>query len=132
MYDFLNKWANWSKSSKDLKLEGSQSEQEVKSLKPLTLPAAAKGKPPSEAVVKSVDTNPNIKPRVPNQPVAVASQSNVPAQSNSGNASTISSPADYAKMAEVRNLMNFFRFIESGVASKSLLSVKLGDNDSQS
>jgi hypothetical protein len=32
----------------------------------------------------------------------------------------------------VRNLMNFFRFIESGVASKSLLSVKLGDNDSQS
>lgn len=132
MYDFLNKWANWSKTSKDLKLEGSQSESEQKSLKPLPLSAAMKGKPPAEVVVKSVDTTPNIKPRIPNQPVAVSTQSNVPAQSNSGDASTVSSPADYAKMAEVKNLMNFFKFIESGVASKSLLNVQVRDNCLQS
>lgn len=124
MYDFLNKWANWSKTSKDLKLEGSQSESEQKSLKPLPLSTATKGKPPAEVAVKSVDTTPNIQPRVPNQPVAVSTQSNIPAQSKGGDVSTVSSPADYAKMAEVKNLMNFFKFIESGVASRSLLNVQ--------
>jgi hypothetical protein len=127
MSDFLNKWANWKTAEKSLKLEGSQSESEQKALKPMSIGSAAKGKLPAESAVKMVDTTPHIQPRIPNQPVAVTNQSKVPAQSQSGDASTFTSPADYAKMAEVQNLMNFFKFIESGVASRSLINVNPRD-----
>lgn len=127
MSDFLNKWANWKKAEKSLKLEGSQSESEEKALKPMSIGAAAKGKMPAEAAVKMVDTTPQIQPRIPNQPVAVTNQSKVPAQSQSGGASTFTSPADYAKMAEMQNLLNFFEFIKSGVVGRSLINVHMKD-----
>lgn len=125
MYYFLNKWASMKSAdaaATGLKLKGNQSESEIKASKPLSIGSAVKGKIPPEAAVKQVDTTPNIAPRVPNQPVAVSNQSKMPAQSPSGDASTITSPADYAKMAEVQNLLNFFKFVESGALSRNILN----------
>lgn len=128
---FLNKWANMKLAeSSDLKLQGAQSKSEQKALNPMPLGSASLGKMPADVAVKQVDTTPNIAPRTPNQPVAVSNQSKVPAQSPSGDASTITSPADYAKMAEVKGLLNFFEFMKSGMTTKNILNVRLTDNKS--
>ena len=139
MQTFLEKWATWKQADKSLKLEGSQSKTEKETLNPLQITEATKGKPPSEVAVKSVDTSPNIQPRVQSQPI-VTTQSNNPQpviqppspvqQINRGDVSTINSQTNYAKMAEIRNLQNFLNFIKSGVAARSLLNVNITDYDS--
>jgi len=131
MSAFLNKWANWKKAEKNLKLEGSESKVEQKALKPMDLSSASKGKPPAEVAVKAVDTTPNIKPPpVTNQQSASSIQprdaipSPMAAPPVSGDVSTSASINSNDKMAEVRNLINFFNFIKSGVAARSLINVK--------
>ena len=132
MSAFLNKWANWKTAEKSLKLEGSQSKVEQKALKPMDISSAAKGKPPAEVAVKAVDTTPNIQPPpVTNQQAAATTQPRpampAPMAPNSGGVSTSATPNNYDKVAEVRNLINFFNFIKSGVAARSLINVKETD-----
>ena len=131
----LNKWANWKTAEKSLKLEGSQSKVEQKALKPMDISSASKGKPPAEVAVKAVDTTPNIQPPpVTNQQSASSIQPRpaipaptAPMAPNSGGVSTSATPNNYDKVAEVRNLINFFNFIKSGVAARSLINVKETD-----
>ena len=121
-YDFINKWANWSKRSSELKsLKLPEQKESVPELKPFSISDAARGRPHPEAV-KRVDTTPaaaspsSALPNITNQAAATSQ--------GIGDVYTNTSSPNYAKMAASHEIGLLIELMNSGSLCGNILNMR--------